>query len=64
MPLREVLFEFQQVGNFMKVTAIDPRTLTEVSIQAPAWATEYTMKQNAMRRLEFVMRRKGLLPER
>ena len=29
---REVILEFHQVGNFVKVSAVDPRTLTEVSI--------------------------------
>lgn len=55
----EVYFEFQRVGNFVKVTAIDPVTLTEVSVTGAASATEMQLKQLALRRLQFVLARKG-----
>lgn len=59
---REILYEFQRVGNFVKVSAIDAETGTEASISGPANAGEALLRANAMRRLEFVMRRKGLIP--
>ena len=59
---REILFEFQRVGNFVKVTAIDAETGVEASIQGPANAAEVLLRSNAKRRLEFVMRRKGFIP--
>ncbi len=56
---REIIFEFHQMGNLIKVSAMDVKTLTEVIIQAPANASEQIMKHNAMKRMEFVLRKKG-----
>jgi hypothetical protein len=58
---REVIIEFYPVGNIVKVSAMDSRTLTEVSIQGPASAGEETLKRNAIKRLEYVLRKKGLI---
>lgn len=58
---REIIFEFFPVGNFVRVTAMDTQTLTEVSIQGPANAPQAMLKSNAMKRLEYVMRKKGLI---
>jgi hypothetical protein len=55
---QEVYFEFQRVGNFVKVTAIDPVTLTEVSVTGAATATQAQLKQLALRRLQFVLAKK------
>jgi hypothetical protein len=59
---REILFEFQRVGNVVKVTAIDAETGIEASIHGPVTAGETLLRINATRRLEFVMRRKGMIP--
>lgn len=58
---RQVIFEFFPVGAYVRVTAMDTQTLTEVSIQGPANAPEAMLKQNALKRLEYVMRKKALL---
>jgi hypothetical protein len=58
---REVIFEFQPIGIYMKVTAMDVASLTEVSINGPVNAGEAILRQNALKRLEFVMRKKGLI---
>jgi len=58
---REVIFELFPVGNIIKVTAMDTQTLTEISIQGPKSAGEPALKANAMKRLEYVMRKKGLI---
>lgn len=58
---REIIIELFPVGQFMKVSALDTQTLTEVSIQGPVNAPESTLKRNAMKRLEYVMKKKGLL---
>ena len=55
---REVIFEFHPVGNIMRVSAMDVATLTEVSIQAPIHAGEAVFKQNALAKLEYVLRKK------
>ena len=53
----EVLFEFTRIGPVVKVTAIDPETLTEVSVQCPASADESVLKASALRRLMYVMKK-------
>ena len=58
---REVIIEFHPVGSLVKVTAMDTKSLTEVSIQGPANAGEATLKANAIRRLEYVLKKKGLI---
>lgn len=58
---REVIFEFQPIGIYMKVTAMDVASLTEISINGPVQAGETILRLNALRRLEFVMRKKGLI---
>lgn len=51
---REVLLEFRQVGDFVKVTAIDPTSLREVSVVASPRISEAEMIRLAVRKLEFV----------
>ncbi len=58
---REVIFEFAPVGHIMKVTAMDVATLTEVIIQCPVSAGEAAFKRNALLRLEYVLRKKGVI---
>jgi hypothetical protein len=58
---REIIIEFFPIGTFVKVTAMDVKTLTEISIQGPATAPENMLKRNALKRLEFVMKKKGLV---
>ena len=58
---REVIIEFYQVGNVVKVSAMDIASLTEASIQGPVNTPEQTLKNNALRRLEYVLRKKGII---
>lgn len=58
---REVIIEYHPLGNFVKVSAMDTQSLVEVSIQGPASANEELLKRNALKRLEYVMKKKGLL---
>lgn len=58
---REIIIEFRPVGNVVRVSAMDVKTLTEVSIQGPMSAGEEVLKHNAAKRLEYVMRKKGLI---
>lgn len=58
---REVIIEFFPVGNLVKVSAMDIASLTEVSIQGPASASEDILKRNALRRLEYVLKKKGVI---
>lgn len=58
---REVIIEFRLVGSLVKVSAMDVLTLTEAIIQGPANAGEQALKQNAIKRLEYVLKKKGLI---
>ena len=57
----EVLLEFQPIGGVVKVTAVDPITQVEVSIQGPASAGEATLRRTAIAKLRYVLaqRRRG-----
>jgi len=54
---REALVEFHRMGRQVKVSALDPVSLTEVSIIAPAGLGERQMADNALRKLDYVMSR-------
>ena len=56
---REFLIEFRQVGAAVKVSAVDPVTLTEVSIVGPASAGADVLEQVAIRKLERALRRRS-----
>lgn len=58
---REIIFEFIVIGPYTKVTAVDVATMTEISISGPKGTAEAILKANAVKRLEFVMRKKGLI---
>ncbi len=55
----EVIIEFRRIGASIKVSAIDSRTLTEVSIVGPARAGEEELKRNVLRKLEYVLAKQG-----
>jgi hypothetical protein len=56
---RDVIFELRRVGNAVKVSAVDTETMTEVSVMGPATAAEATLRQAALRKLEFVLARRA-----
>ena len=57
--VREVIIEFHRVGSYVKVSAVDPRSLTEVAIVGDPAAGEAALKRAAVRKLEYVMNRKA-----
>ncbi|WP_084005622.1 DUF6898 family protein [Magnetovibrio blakemorei] len=58
--LGEVLFEFQRHGNIMRVTAIDPKSGTEVVMIADPRHSQTIIKRLAMRKLLYVMNKKAV----
>ena len=48
---KEVFFETTRHGSYMKVTAIEPQSLIEVSVQGPRNAAESDLKKLAMDKL-------------
>lgn len=53
------LVEFVRVGNSVKVSAVDPRTNTEVSIVGSPMMSQDHLTRNAIRKLEYVLNKKG-----
>lgn len=49
-----IIVEFHQVGNSVKVSAINTVTMLEVSIVAPVNCTEKEMTDNVLRKLAYV----------
>ena len=58
---REIIIEFTPVGQIMRVSAMDVKTLTEAVISGPANTPEPILKRNAIKRLEYVLRKKGII---
>ncbi len=58
---REIIIEFHPVGNVVKVSAMDIATLTEISIQGPKASPKEILQKNALKRLEYVLKKKGLI---
>ena len=49
------IIEFHRIGNAVKVSAIDPVTLTEVSIVGDPSLSEAHLTRVAVRKLEFML---------
>ena len=58
---REVLFEIHSIGAYIKVIAVVVLSGTEISVQCPASAGEAVFKRQALARLEYVLRKKGII---
>lgn len=58
MAKREILFEFVRMGAYMKVSAIDTLSNTEVSIVGPPSAGETMLKATVLKKLEYVIEKK------
>jgi hypothetical protein len=61
LPGREVIIEYYPVGNAVRVSAMDTKTLVEITIQGPADASESVLKNNALKKLKYVLKKKGLI---
>ncbi|WP_372396959.1 hypothetical protein ABMY26_23030 [Azospirillum sp. HJ39] len=55
----EVLFEFQRVGSYLKVVAIDAKTGVEVTVAGPATGSLELLKRTAINKLRFVQSKPG-----
>ena len=50
-----IIIEFIQVGAYVKVSAVDPVSLVEVSIVGDPSASRDTLEQTAIKKLRFVL---------
>jgi ribosomal protein L18E len=62
--LSEVLFELRRQGRFVRVSAIDPATNTEVVVVGPSAAGDLALRQSAARKLARVVAQKSRSPTR
>ena len=53
----QVIIEFYRVGSYVKVSAVDPVSGTEVALVGDPAAGEAALTQAAIRKLEYVMAR-------
>jgi hypothetical protein len=53
------IIEFHQVGAYVKVSAMDPVTLTEVSLPVPANLSQHQAAEAAIRKLKYVLARRN-----
>ena len=56
----EIILEFVAMGSFMRVSAMDPASLTEVVVQGPISADRASLADLARNKLAFVMKRQGV----
>lgn len=61
LPGREVLFETKAIGNAVRVAAMDAVSATEIVISCPKGTPEGHMQMMALKRLEFVLRKNGII---
>jgi hypothetical protein len=53
------IIEFHRIGNAVKVTAMDPATLTEVTIMGPPGVGDTELTRLAVRKLEYMLAKRG-----
>jgi stage III sporulation protein SpoIIIAA len=56
------IIEFHRIGNSVKVTAMDPDSLTEVTIIGPPNIGETELKRQVVRKLEYMLAKRGTNP--
>jgi hypothetical protein len=56
------IIEFHRVGNAVKVTAMDPVTLTEVSMVGAPGVGDTELTRLVVRKLEYVLAKRGTNP--
>jgi hypothetical protein len=54
----EVILEFAQIGALMRVSAMEPKSLTEVVIYGPASAGEAALRRVVLRKLDHTLGRR------
>lgn len=53
------IIEFTQIGASVKVTAVDPKTLTEVSIVGGVQYSQEFLTRQVVKKLEYVLAKRG-----
>lgn len=53
----EILIEITRIGMYLRVTAMHPPTLTEVTFQAPVQASQADLTRLAARKISYVLKK-------
>jgi hypothetical protein len=56
------IIEFHRIGNAVKVSAMDPATLTEVSIVGAPGVGDSELTRLVVRKLEYMLAKRGTNP--
>lgn len=59
---REILFEFQRVGQALRITAIDAQSGTEIVMVGDPRYSQDMLKRMAARKLDYVLSKKDEKP--
>ena len=54
---REAILEYTEVGAYLKVSAMDPDTLTEVSVVGPISGSKEMLKRTVLAKLDYVLQK-------
>jgi hypothetical protein len=54
-----VILEFVRLGRLIRVSAMDPDSLTEVVLQGPAAAGEAALRRAVLEKLAYALRRRA-----
>ena len=57
--MAEVLFEYVRQGAYVKVTALEPETGIEASVVMPTSLSQEQMNLQALKKLNYVLRKKA-----
>ena len=55
----EVIIEFHRLGASVKVSAFDPKSMTEVSMVGPATAGEAELTRAVLKKLKYVLNKRS-----
>jgi hypothetical protein len=55
----DIIIEFNRVGAYVKVTAVDPVSLMEASIVGPASSSPEILKRTAVQKLMYLLSKRG-----
>lgn len=57
--MAEILFEYIRQGQYIKVSAIETETKTEVCVVVPVGLSEQEMQIQALKKLNYVLKKKA-----
>lgn len=58
---RPTIFEFFPIGSYVRVRAMDTTTLEEITITGAKTASQQQLKNAAYQRLQYVLKKKGII---